>query len=158
VTASSDSTVVLIVDDDVAFLIWLGELFAELRCQAVPALHCRQALALATRFQLPVGTLVVNPKLRGAARMVQLLVAENPGARVVLICDSALHHKGTHPVDSEPRNSSEPRNGNQPRNGSPDRRGIRARLTLQRPLPGEQISHAEWIARIRKTLPVAAAR
>ena len=132
-TASSGSRVALIVDDDVAFLMWLGELFAELGCQVVPALYCRQALALATRFQLPVGILIVNPNLRGATRMIQALVAENPGALVVLICDSAPLDKGTHPT--------------------PDRQGIRTRFTLQRPLPGEPISHAEWIARIRKMLP-----
>jgi len=110
--------------------MWLGEVFVELGCQSVPALHCRQALALATRLKLPITTLVVNPELRGARRTVKALLAANPGLRVVLIRDSAAEGSGR-PADLA---------------------GIQPRSTLERPAPGEPISRQEWVAKLRKTL------
>ena len=110
--------------------MWLGDVLTELGCQAVPALHCRQALVLATRLKLPIATLVINPELRGARRMVRALMAANPGLRVVLIRDSAARGNG----------------------GAANQFGIQARSTLERPSPWESISRLEWIARVRKTL------
>jgi hypothetical protein len=114
--------------------MWLGELFSELGCQAVPALHCRQALALATRLNLQITILAVSPELRGARRMVKLLVAANPGLRVVLIRDSADQWSGIQPHPS----------------------GIQARFTLERPSPAEPISRPEWVSKVRKILSLAA--
>jgi hypothetical protein len=128
VTARSCSAIALIVDHDVGFLMWLGEMCTELGCQAVPALHCRQALTLASRLELPITTLVINPELRGAARTVKTLLAANPDMRVVAI-----------------RGSS---NGGVPT--SLDR--IQARCTLHRPSPWETISRPEWVAKVRKML------
>jgi hypothetical protein len=136
VTGRSCSALALIIDHDLGFVMWLGELFAELGCQAVPALNCRQALALAKRLNLSITILAVNLELRGARRMVQLLVAANPGVRIVLIRDSA-----------DPWNAIRP-------NAS----GIQARFTLERPSPGETISRPEWVAKIRKILSLAAGK
>src|ERR1700735_4983427 len=91
VTANSGYSLALIVDHDLGFLMWLGDVFLEVGYQAVPALHCRQALALARRVNLPVSTLVVNPELPGAGRIVAALAELNPGLRVIQICNSAAH-------------------------------------------------------------------
>ncbi len=61
----SGALTVLIVDDDLAFLWWLGEVFAEAGYQAAPALDCRQALVLLKQLDLDLDLLVVNPKLAG---------------------------------------------------------------------------------------------
>ena len=127
--ARSCSKVALIIDHDLGFLMWLGEIFSELGCQAFPALGCRQALALAVRWKLPITTLVVNPELRGARRAAQALMATNPEWRVVLIRDSTV-----------------------PGDGPADPPGIQASSTLVRPSPGESISNQEWAAKLRKTL------
>ena len=37
---------ILIVDEDVGFVWWLGELFSEFGYRSIPALSCRQALSL----------------------------------------------------------------------------------------------------------------
>jgi hypothetical protein len=103
--------------------MWLGEVFSELGFQALPALNCRQALALAERAELPVSVLVVNPQLPGAPRMVETLVAGNPGVQVILIGDPAAH--------LEP--------------------GV-ARPVLERPSPWQPISRPDWVARVRKIL------
>ena len=110
--------------------MWLAEMFAELGCQAMPALNCRQALALSKRLELPIAILVVNPELRGAERMVKCLVAANPGVRLVLIRNLA-----TDGIASQQNPS-----------------GLKARFTLARPSPGESISRPDWVARIRKVV------
>jgi hypothetical protein len=135
VTTHSCSTRALIVDPDLGFLMWLGELFADLGCQAVPAFNCRQALALIERLDLSITILVIDPELRGAKRMVKVLTAANPGLRLVLIRGAAAHKcesqgNGLHPTPN----------------------GIQARFTLERPCPGEDISRPDWTARIRKLL------
>jgi hypothetical protein len=136
VTASSSSDFALIIDSDLGFLMWLGELLRELGCQAVPALHCRQALALAKRFELPITILVLDPELPGAERVVHQLAAANPGVRVALIRDSAAH--------------AGPRIAKRGIQADPD--GIPARYTLERPSPWESISRPEWLENIRKML------
>jgi CheY-like chemotaxis protein len=122
VNAGTGSPIALIVDDDVAFILWLGEMFAETGYRAVPALHCRQALALVKKLAVRIDVLVVNPDLRGAARVIKMLSSEQPNLRVVLI-----------------RNPSNPvPDGNHP--------------ALERPAPWEPISRPQWVTKIRKLL------
>jgi hypothetical protein len=120
----------LIIDSDVGFMMWLGELFTELGWQAIPALSCRQALTLTKRLELPIRILIVNPEMRGAERTVKVLTAANPGVRLVLIRDPASDCVG---VQANPI-------------------GLQTRFTLERPSPWETISRPEWLARIRKVL------
>jgi hypothetical protein len=129
VTAKSGCALVLIIDQDLGFLMWLGELFTELGCQTVPALHCRHAIELAQRLELPISTLVVNPDLPGAAKTIKTLVASNPDARVVLIRDAG----------AAPKSIGAGASG-------------QAQLILERPAPGEPISRPAWLARVRKVL------
>jgi hypothetical protein len=136
VTAKSGCALVLIIDQDLGFLMWLGELFTELGCQTVPALHCRHALELAQRLELPISTLVVNPDLPGAAKTIKTLVASNPDARVVLIRDAGAAPKSIA--------AGAPGQGNAPT--------IVPQMILERPTPGEPISRPAWLARVRKVL------
>jgi hypothetical protein len=136
VTPKSGSALVLIIDQDLGFLMWLGELFTELGCQTVPALHCRHAIELAQRLELPISTLVVNPDLPAAAKTIKTLVASNPEARVVLIRDAGAAPKST--VARAPSKATAPTIGPQ--------------LILERPAPGEPISRQAWLARVRKVL------
>jgi hypothetical protein len=135
VTGHSCSALALIVDHDLGFVMWLGEIFAEVGCQAAPAFNCRQALALIQQIDLPIATLIINPQLRGAKRLVKMLTASNPDLRLVLIRDAAAPENDAH------------------RRGLPANPGrIQARFTLQRPAPAEPISRTDWAARIRKML------
>lgn len=140
--ASSGSALVLIVDHDLAFLMWLGEVFTELGYQAVPALHCRQGLAMAKRFEIPIATLVINPELRGAKPMVKALAAANPGIRVVMICNPNTQSSAATAEGGVAAHSTE----------------IRAGATLERPLPCDQISREDWLAKVRRTLATASAQ
>jgi DNA-binding NtrC family response regulator len=118
------SPTALIVDDDIGFVLWLGEMLNESGYQAIPALNSRQAMTLVKDLKLQVDVLVVNPKLRGAARTVKTLETAQPRLRVVLISDP-----------SAPAKTPDPKHA-----------------TLERPSAWEPISRPLWITRIRKVL------
>jgi len=156
VTARPCSALTLIIDHDLGFLMWLGEVFRELGCHAVPALHCRQGLALAKRLKLPIATLLVNPELPGATRTAQALATANPGMRIILIRDSAAHPSPNCRIHliSDPHVTSDPHVISDPRviSKQANPKGIQTRLTLERPSPWEPISRTEWVARVRQLL------
>lgn len=120
----SGALTVLIVDDDLAFLWWLGEVFAEAGYQAAPALDCRQALVLLERLGLDLDLLVINPKLAGAARMRAILALEHPSLRVILIQD-----RGDRPHVS-----------------------IQGDAVLERPSGWEPVSRGHWQRKLRGVL------
>jgi hypothetical protein len=124
VNAGTGSPTALIVDDDLGFLLWLGEMLTESGYQAVPALQCRQALTLVKKLALPIDLLVLNPELRGAKRTIDVLAAEHPRLRVVLIRDPSTPCPG---LDSN-------------------------HATLERPSAWEPISRPQWVTKIRKVL------
>jgi DNA-binding NtrC family response regulator len=124
VNAGTGYPTALIVDDDVGFILWLGEMLTETGYQTVPALQCRQALTLVKKLDLRVDVLVVNPELRGAARAMKVLASEHPRLRVVLICNSS-----TPPAVLDSNHAK-----------------------LERPSAWEPISRPQWIAKIRKVL------
>jgi len=63
----------LIVDDDVGLMFWVVELFAKAGWNFVPALNCRQAVALAVMWDSHIDLIVVNPALKGIPEMVETL-------------------------------------------------------------------------------------
>lgn len=118
----SGANSLLIVDSDVGFLWWLGELFAEAGYHAVPALNCSQGLAAVKKFHIPIDLLVVNPALTGVGRLVTSL--EHPGRdlRIVLIREGPIGLK--YP-------------------------GFRYDATLTRPSGWEPISRTDWLRKLR---------
>ncbi len=75
---------ILIADEDMGFLWWLGELFNELGYRSLPALSCSQALALLRKSGRQVDLLLINPRLRGASRLILTLSRMRP-LKVVFI-------------------------------------------------------------------------
>jgi hypothetical protein len=126
VKASVGAPTAILMDDDVAFLLWLGELFHENGYQTVPALDSRQAVALSRQAGLHVSILLVNPKLDGAEHMTHELLSANPTLRVILIRDAS---------DSA---------------ADPDHPSI------ERPRAGEPISRSQWLTKVRQILVRAA--
>ena len=114
----------LIVDDDVAFVLWLGELFSESGYEAFPALQFSEALTFVKTLTAPVNVLVANPKLSGAARAIDTLKTAQPDLRVLLIRDPA-DDDSTAPCDH---------------------------ATLVRPAAWEPISKEHWMMKIRNML------
>ena len=89
----------LIVDDDLGFIFWLGEIFGEAGWNIVPALNCRQAVSLAVMLDSHIDLIVVNPALDGIEEMVQTLsrvhrpkvvVIRDPNVEADIPCDATI--------------------------------------------------------------------
>ena len=115
----------LIVDNDIGFLWWLGEIFTEANYHAVPALNCSQALAAVKKFHLNIDLLIVNPGLSGIVRLVASLENADPDLRIVLIREGPIGLK--YP-------------------------GFRYDATLTRPRGWEPVSRADWLRKLRNLL------
>lgn len=72
-TEPSRAPVVLIVDEDLGFVWWLGQMFSEAGCQVVPALSSEQTDSF-TR-NLKVDVIVVNPELAGVTELIRAMSA-----------------------------------------------------------------------------------
>jgi len=118
------ASTVWIVDDDLGFVCWLGEIFTEARCQALPALSCEHALSLMKGLDLGADLIVVNPHLPGVSAMLQTLSHANRCLKVVSI-----------------QNHSEPHVT-----------AVKSQATLERPSGSDPISRPEWLKRVRKLL------
>ena len=122
-------TTVWIVDDDLGFVWWLGEIFTEAGCRALPALSCEQAVSLMKQLDVGIDLLVLNPQLPGVIRMLQMLRGADANFKVVAIGK-------TPPVLAT---------------------AIHPQANLERPSSSDSISRLEWLTKVRKLLKVVAA-
>lgn len=79
---------VLIVDDDLGFVWWLGSMFAEIGCHAVPAVNCAQALDFVAKFELQIDLLIAKPTLSGLSQLIRSL--GKPDLKTVAIVDDTM--------------------------------------------------------------------
>jgi len=126
VQASGPSPTVLIVDRDVGFLFWLGEVFTKAGCRAIPALDCGQAVSLIRKLSVQLAAVIVNPELIEVAWMIKTLRRSNGQFKVVTISDD------------------------DPDVGST----IQTHVTLKRPRLGELVSSEDWLNRAQEVLRV----
>jgi hypothetical protein len=122
VTALPCGATVLIVDRDLGFVFWIGEIFNEVGCHAVPALDCTEAISITKELNLRIDLVVVNPQLPGVADMVRTL--QSPSLKIIAIRDRRVQAIRTFPVDA----------------------------ILERPSGSEPISRERWLDRVRKIL------
>ena len=121
--SSRSGPIVLIVDDDLGFVWWLGEIFSEVGCCSLPALSCKQARTL-MKEGYNLDLILVNPHLPGAGALVSALGRRNANVPVVAI------HTGSERLGDAADQDS----------------------TLTRPAASDQISRAEWLRKVRKLL------
>ena len=114
---------VLIVDEDIGFLWWLGEIFREIGFRCFPALNADDAVGIARAPSVQVTLLVLNPRIP-AARVVIDAFAQKTPPKILLVTD-----------------------GDTPRIS-----GFAADAFLARPSSTESLSREEWGARIRRLL------
>jgi DNA-binding NtrC family response regulator len=128
VTQPPAPTTVWIVDDDLGFVWWLGEIFTEAGCRALPALSCEQAVSLMKKLDVGIDLLVLNPQLPGVVKMLQALRDAHPNFKVVAIGKiSPALATAIHP-----------------------------QANLERPNSSDSISRLEWLTKVRKLLKVVA--
>jgi DNA-binding response OmpR family regulator len=114
---------ILIVDEDVGFLWWLGELFHEAGYQSIPALSCREALSLARDVKGGVDLVLVHPGLRGVSHLIQALRSMH-AIKVILLQENA--------GETIP--------------------GLHAEAIIERPTRDEHLSRQEWRQTISRML------
>jgi DNA-binding NtrC family response regulator len=124
VTRSPAATTVWIVDDDLGFVWWLGEIFTEAGCRTLPALSCEQALALIKSLDVGIDLLVVNPQLPGITKMLKILSRAHPNLKIVAIGNASAALPAA----------------------------FRPQASLERPSASESISRPEWLKKVRKLL------
>lgn len=115
---------VLIVDDDLGFVWWLGETFTEIGYRAIPALNPSQASEFLTKLREEINLLVVNGSIAGVGRLVKSLAGSQPDLKVILIQDG--------------RTSKTPSFG--------------YKASLTRPSSWEAVSREDWLRKLRSLL------
>jgi hypothetical protein len=99
VTEPSRAPVVLIVDEDLGFVWWLGQIFSQAGCQVVPTLNPEQTLSFTQDLNLKVDIIVVNPELPGVPDMIRAL-SSSRSPKVVAIRNHDAGIRGTIKADS----------------------------------------------------------
>jgi hypothetical protein len=74
---------ILVVDEDLGFIFWLGEIAEEIGCTCIPALNCWDAISFIRTFDLEIDLLIVNLTLAGVAEMIQTLTREQCPFQIV---------------------------------------------------------------------------
>jgi DNA-binding NtrC family response regulator len=124
VTPSPAATTVWIVDNDLGFVWWLGEVFTEAGCRTLPALSCEQALALIKSLNVGIDLLVVNTQLPGVNKMLQSLSRAHPNLKIVAIGKASAVLPAA----------------------------FRPQAHLERPSASDLISRPDWLKKVRRLL------
>ncbi len=122
-TEPSRAPVVLIVDEDLGFVWWLGQIFSQAGCQVVPALNLEQSVSLARDLNLKVDVLVVNPELAGVSELIQGLSSARP-PKIVAIRNQNTGVRGA----------------------------VYAHATMERPSGWGPVSQKEWLGSVRRVV------
>lgn len=123
-TQSPVPTTVWIVDDDLGFVWWLGEIFTEAGCRALPALNCEQAISLLKKLNVGIDLLVVNPHLPGVSKMLHILGRAHRNLKIVAIAKASQELTAA----------------------------IHQQANLERPSASDSISRPEWLNKVRRLL------
>lgn len=115
---------VLVVDKDIAFAWWLGEVFGDAGCYVVPALNCRQALQMVKRLRMKVDIVAGNPGLPGFSKMIRSLSGSRRPVKIIAIVNEGDDAAVTAQGDA----------------------------TLERPSGTSVISRQEWVRRVQEIL------
>lgn len=75
---------VMIIDDNLGFVWWLGEILLKAGCTVVPALNCEDAVALSKQTGVKIDLVFINPMLEGAEHIMEKL---GPVRNLVRIAD-----------------------------------------------------------------------
>jgi CheY-like chemotaxis protein len=79
---------VLIVDPDLGFLLWLGQLLVGAGYVGLPAQTVREATALIGKLNLIIDLLIIDPTVAGAAEFVRSMRREQGHVRVIAVITS----------------------------------------------------------------------
>ena len=84
---NGQSSIVLIIDNDLAFVFWLGETLVRAGYQPYPAKDVRQARRLLSRLPKPPALVIVNTYFPGAAAFLRAVQQSIIGLEAIGISD-----------------------------------------------------------------------
>ena len=74
---------ILIVDEDIGFVWWLGDMLKEVGCRVLPALACGEAVLLTKQLGIEPDLIIVNPSLAGTPQMLQFFIHTKSHLQIV---------------------------------------------------------------------------
>jgi DNA-binding NtrC family response regulator len=86
VNVRESAPIVLIIDEDIGLVWWLGEILIEAGYRPVPALNSQEALSLSKALKLVPDVVVINPELPGVSALLRTL-SRSSSPKIVLIQD-----------------------------------------------------------------------
>jgi DNA-binding response OmpR family regulator len=79
---------ILLVDSDLGFTFWLGQLLDQAGYEAFPAKSVADAIQLLDQLKFQIDLLVLNPALEGAASFAAVLRHSQPHIKIVAVHDA----------------------------------------------------------------------
>jgi DNA-binding NarL/FixJ family response regulator len=79
---------ILIIDDDLGFVFWLGPVLAHAGYEVLPAKGFSDASTLLSELNAKIDLLIVNPSLPGVADFVSALRRSRPNAKILFALDN----------------------------------------------------------------------
>ena len=76
---------ILILDNDLGFAFWLGQILSAPHCTALPAFNVAEASELINHFDLKIDFLIMNPAVPGAEEFTRALRKEHTQMRVATL-------------------------------------------------------------------------
>ena len=90
VIESEGGPAVLIVDQDLGFVFWLGEILIEAGCSVVPALDCTEAVSITEKLDLTVDVVIMDPGLPWVQHVLSTLTRTGRTLKIVAISDDKV--------------------------------------------------------------------
>ena len=76
---------VLIVDDDLGLVCWLGDILNETGSRSIPALSCGEATVLIKRLGIEPDLIILNSSLDGASKLLENCIQTKRHLKIVTI-------------------------------------------------------------------------
>ena len=130
-------TTILILHDDLAFVLWLGTVLDKAGYKPVPANSVAQAHVLITTFQLQIDLLIANLGIGGAAHFAAGLRRKRARMRVLAVTEAAGSPVRLMDPDEAPLQPALPRLNRKPQFSS-------ARDTA--------LAESEWLATLEQVI------
>jgi hypothetical protein len=74
---------IVIIDDDLGFVFWLGQLLGDADYKVLPTKGFSDASTLLSELNTEIDLLIVNPSLAGAADFINALRRSRPNAKIL---------------------------------------------------------------------------
>jgi DNA-binding response OmpR family regulator len=94
---------ILLVDSDLGFTFWLGQLLDQAGYEAFPAKSIADAIQLLDQLKFQIDVLVLNPALEGAASLASVLRHSQPHIRIIAVHDPDIRVDGFEMDASHPK-------------------------------------------------------